>query len=142
MYMRLLDHAHQVIGLILLAVLFFQPILGWLHHLAFKKHSRRGVWSYLHLWIGRIVVTLGIINGGLGLQLAQETYVFAPPRSAVIGYSVAAAIVWLIYVACAIYGEVKRSRSGAAASGTSSGTSSPPYKREGHSDSEEGVRYA
>ena len=26
--------------------------------------------SHLHIWIGRIVITLGMINGGLGLLIA------------------------------------------------------------------------
>lgn len=102
--------AHPIIGIVLFAVLFFQPILGFIHHYAFKKYSRRTVWSYAHLWIGRIVITLGIINGGLGLGLSKKLGRYAPSRSEIIGYSVAAAIMWLLYVVSAIYGEIKRRR--------------------------------
>ncbi|KAK3061934.1 hypothetical protein LTS18_005150, partial [Coniosporium uncinatum] len=56
---------HPIIGIVIFVVLFFQPILGFMHHLMFKKHHRRQIWSYGHLWIGRIFITLGIINGGL-----------------------------------------------------------------------------
>ncbi|KAF2995751.1 hypothetical protein E8E14_003201 [Neopestalotiopsis sp. 37M] len=95
-------NAHPIIGIIILAVLFFQPALGWFHHLRFKRLGCRTASSYAHIWVGRIAVTLGIINGGLGLQLARAD------RSAVIAYSVIAAIVWLTWVAAAIIGERRR----------------------------------
>ena len=103
-------NAHPIIGTILFVVLFFQPFLGFLHHIMFKKHSRRVVWSYGHIWLGRIIITLGIINGGLGLRWAKMTRFAAPSNGAVIAYAVIAAIMWLVYVASAIYGEIKRSR--------------------------------
>lgn len=99
-----LTQAHPIIGLVLLALLFFQPILGIVHHIMFKKHQRRVVWSYAHIWFGRILITLGIINGGLGLQLANNT------TSGVIAYGVIAGIIWLAWMAAAVYGEVKRHR--------------------------------
>lgn len=135
--MRMLHLAHPIIGIILFVLLLFQPFLGFIHHFAFKKYSRRVVWSYGHIWLGRIVITLGIINGGLGLQLAQRTGHFAPSNGAVIGYSVAAAIMWLLYVAAAIYGERKRSRSSVEAVSQAP----PPYKNE-RDDSVNGARYA
>jgi hypothetical protein len=49
-------------------------------------------------------VTLGIINGGLGLLLADNT------TSGAIAYGIVAAIVWLMWVAAAVYGEIKRAR--------------------------------
>jgi len=69
----MLNQAHPIIGIVLFVLLFFQPLLGFLHHFMFKKHGRRMVWSYGHIWLGRIIITLGIINGGLGLQLAKRT---------------------------------------------------------------------
>lgn len=56
------------------------------------------------MWLGRIIITLGIINGGLGFLLADNT------RSGAIAYGVIAAIVWLAYVVAAVIGERKRSR--------------------------------
>ncbi|KAK2596736.1 hypothetical protein QQS21_006191 [Conoideocrella luteorostrata] len=46
------------------------PVLGWLHHQHFLKHKKRGPISYAHIWYGRLLIVLGMINGGLGLQLA------------------------------------------------------------------------
>ena len=81
------------------------------------------------------MITLGIINGGLGLQLAKKTRMFPPMQSTVIAYSVVAGVIWLIYVASAIYGERKRGRSQLAAAGKSP----PPNKQERGGD---GVQYA
>ncbi|KAK4548066.1 hypothetical protein LTR36_010786 [Oleoguttula mirabilis] len=106
--LQMLHLAHPIIGIVLFVLLIFQPILGFLHHVMFKKHSRRVIWSYGHIWLGRFVITLGIINGGLGLQLAQRTRFLAPPQGSIIAYSVVAGIIWVIYMASAIYGETKR----------------------------------
>jgi len=106
-------NAHPIIGIVLFVVLLFQPILGFLHHTMFKKHSRRVIWSYGHIWLGRTAITLGIINGGLGLRLSQRMHAFAPKNGTVIAYSVVAGIMWALYAASAVYGEVKRRRSSA-----------------------------
>ncbi|KAK0316828.1 hypothetical protein LTR01_000579 [Friedmanniomyces endolithicus] len=104
---------HAWLGIALFVVLLFQPVLGVLHHVFFKKHSRRTVWSYGHIWLGRAAISVGMVNAGLGLRLSQETRVFAPSQGAVVGYWVVAVIIWLAYVAAVVYGEVKRRRSSA-----------------------------
>ena len=53
----------------------------------------------------------------------------APSNGAVIAYAVIAAIMWLVYVASAIYGEVKRSRA-------RKNTAPPAYKEERGSDAD------
>lgn len=105
---KLIDHYHPVIGIVVFCLLFFQPILGLIHHFQFKKYSRRTIWSHGHLWLGRIIVTLGMINGGLGMLLATETGFFVPSRAAMTAYGVAAATTWLAWVGAAILGEYKR----------------------------------
>lgn len=102
-----LDQYHPIIGIVVFALLFFQPILGFLHHAMFKKYQSRTFWSYAHLWLGRLVITLGIINGGLGFKLADDP----KNRSAMIAYSVIAGVVWLAWVAATVVGERKRKRS-------------------------------
>ncbi|KAF1995627.1 hypothetical protein P154DRAFT_445173, partial [Amniculicola lignicola CBS 123094] len=106
----LMGRYHPVIGIVVFCLLFFQPILGLIHHFQFKKHARRTVWSYGHLWLGRILITLGIINGGLGMLLATETGFFIPGKGQMIAYGVVAAIMWLAWVAASVYGEKERSR--------------------------------
>ena len=100
---------HGVIGLLVFSLMFFMPIFGWLHHKLFKKYGHRTAWSYIHIWLGRCLITLGIINGGLGLLLAGS------PRDWQIAYGVVAGLVWVTYITCAIFGEVKRKKAAAPA---------------------------
>ncbi|KAJ4360769.1 uncharacterized protein N0V89_001336 [Didymosphaeria variabile] len=105
---QMLSETHPIIGIVVFAVLFFQPILGFLHHAMYKKYQTRTVWSHLHLWTGRAAVTLGIINGGLGLQLADRMNMSS--RSGMIAYGVVAGVVWLAWVAAMVMGEKRRTR--------------------------------
>lgn len=110
-----LNDAHPIIGIVLFALLAFQPILGFLHHVFFKRYNARTIWSYGHIWFGRIAIILGIVNGGLGLGLAKRTGFMAPSEGAVIGYSVGAGVMGLAYILAVWVGERKRSRSRTAA---------------------------
>lgn len=75
---------------------------------------------------------------GLGLQLSTKIGAYAPQQSTIIGYSVAAGVIWLIYVASAIYGESKRRNANRAAL-----NNPPPYKNERNGSGESGaVQYA
>ncbi|KAJ4288559.1 hypothetical protein N0V90_011796 [Kalmusia sp. IMI 367209] len=104
----LLHFYHPIIGIVVFVLLFFQPILGLIHHFQFKKHGRRTVWSYGHLWLGRVLVTLGIINGGLGLLFAHKSGFGRPTRGQMIAYGVVAGVMWLLWVAASIIGERRR----------------------------------
>lgn len=75
--------------------MFVQIVGGIVHHLLFKKYLRRTVISYIHIWLGRILVTAGIINGGLGFMMAYRR----PTAGQIAAYSVLAGIVWVIFVA-------------------------------------------
>jgi hypothetical protein len=99
-----LDEAHVGIGLLLLVVLFFMPIVGTIHHKVYKKVQKRTLWSYGHMFTGRIGIILGIANGGSGLQLAGAS------RSSIIAYGVIAGLMGLIYIAAIAFGELKRGR--------------------------------
>ena len=136
----MMSERHPIIGVIVLLLVLFQPLLGFVHHLAFKKHSKRVVWSYAHIWLGRIAITLGIINGGLGLELSKKTRFSAPSQGAVIGYSVVAGLMWLAYVASVIYGERKRSRQ--AAVHQNAPPAEPKAERRGDDSMEMQTRYA
>jgi hypothetical protein len=125
----LLSSYHPVIGIIVFVLLVFQPILGFVHHVQYKKHSRRTIWSYGHLWLGRIVVTLGMINGGLGMLLASDApafMAFRPSQGQIIAYGVVAGIMWLLGVAAAAVGERRRARAPVVA--RQEVDSPPPYK--------------
>lgn len=114
---------HIIIGLVLLAFATIQPITGWIHHRIY--HSRavaiattnrgprpgRTIWGRVHLWFGRMLITLGIINGGLGLRLMEDTPAQDRDltRDAEIGYSVAAGFMWCVYVFITVLWEGMRS---------------------------------
>lgn len=132
-----LNDAHPIIGIVLFALLAFQPLLGLLHHTQFKRYNKRTTWSYGHIWFGRIAIILGIVNGGLGLGLAKRTGFMAPSEGAVIGYSVVAGFFGLAYILAVIFGERKRSRSQ-----TVSARAEVPTKSSSSSDRERSPRDA
>ncbi|KAK3318162.1 hypothetical protein B0H66DRAFT_602762 [Apodospora peruviana] len=97
---------HPIIGLVILAVLLIQPIIGYIHHRRYKKLLRRQSWSYLHIFNGRIAITVGIINGGLGLNLANASAFHKRV------YIIVAAVMWGLWMVIAIFSEVRRLRKG------------------------------
>lgn len=90
-------------GVVVCALLGLQPIFGWLHHLHYVKNRKRGVISHVHIWYGRALMVLGIVNGGLGLSLAQES------RGFVTAYIVVAVVVGLMYLGSILF-RVSRNR--------------------------------
>lgn len=82
-----------------------QPIFGWLHHMHYVKHQRRGVISHVHIWYGRLLIILGIINGGLGLQMAGS------PTRFVVAYCVVAALMTVMYLCSVTFGIFRKRRS-------------------------------
>lgn len=88
----------------ILVLLVIQPVLGYIHHKKYKRLLRRQVWSYLHIFNGRIALTVGIINGGLGLNLANASEY----RKGV--YIIVAAVMWSLWMVVAIISEIIRAR--------------------------------
>jgi hypothetical protein len=63
--------AHCIIGLLTTSmIILLQPALGILQHRHFKKTGKKSWWGYVHRWNGRVAIVLGMINQGLGFQLA------------------------------------------------------------------------
>ncbi|KAI0598252.1 hypothetical protein F4775DRAFT_592515 [Biscogniauxia sp. FL1348] len=95
---------HTNLGTAVVALFGVQPALGYLHHMQYVRSGSRGIVSHAHVWYGRALMVLGIVNGGLGLLLAGTG------RSLVIAYSVVAAVVFAAYLAGAAFGEVRKAR--------------------------------
>jgi hypothetical protein len=95
---------HPVIGIVLFVVALIQPVLGFLHHQGFNRTGGRTLPSHGHIWLGRILITLGMINGGLGFKLANNT------RYGPIIYVVVAVIFFLLYVVSIVLGERRRAK--------------------------------
>ncbi|KAL9612977.1 MAG: hypothetical protein Q9167_002454 [Letrouitia subvulpina] len=117
----LINKYHPVIGLVVIGLLTIQPVLGTLQHKVWRQEGRRSVWGLAHAGLGRVVLTLAIINGGLGFRLAGNT------RGGEIAYGVVAGLVWVVWMAVASRAEVKKAREGprGAVGGKKVGNGSP-----------------
>lgn len=91
--------AHPIIGIIVVGCLcLFQPALGWLQHMHFRRTGGKSMFAYTHRWLGRGSITLGIINGGLGFWWIGAESAPGPLRAGMIAYSVIAGVMFLVYV--------------------------------------------
>lgn len=84
---------HTIIGIIVICLLLaVQPATGILHHRSFRHRGSRTGFSYAHILHGIPLITLGAINGGLGLQLSHE------PLKYTVTYGVLAGLVWVVWM--------------------------------------------
>jgi hypothetical protein len=100
-----LDNYHPIIGLVMLALVSFQPIGGLLHHYFWSKHSKSEIIAMYHIWMGRILSTLGMINGGLGLLFSGNA-----TKGEQIAYGVIAGVIWLSWNGIVIAVPLKRGK--------------------------------
>ena len=115
---------HPKVGIAILVIGFFQPIFGAVHHRIYKKRATnvaagrstkapgRTAVGRIHLWVGRILILLGVINGGLGIRLASASpfQTESTSQKAGIAYGVIAAVMFLLYVLFVVAFEIKRAR--------------------------------
>ncbi|KAF4594669.1 Carbohydrate-binding domain family 9-like protein [Ophiocordyceps camponoti-floridani] len=95
---------HTTLGTCVCALMCLQPMLGYAHHLYFLKYRARGPISYAHIWYGRSLMILGLVNGGLGLALTGL------PRTFVIVYIVLAIVFSLLYVGVSVVSTIRKMR--------------------------------
>jgi hypothetical protein len=101
-YQMLFTGTHTIMGTVVCAVMALQPIFGYLHHRHFVAHRRRSVVSHVHINLGRILLLLGIVNGGIGLKIARA------PTAATSAYAIIAAGMALTYAGIATLSELRR----------------------------------
>lgn len=101
-----LNHYHPEIGLVLFTITFFQAIGGMIHHYLFTKQKRSTFLVQMHIWLGRTLITLGMINGGLGM-LFGSLFGSHPTRSEHIVYGVVAGAIWLSWILVVVFVNVK-----------------------------------
>lgn len=95
---------HQKLGVAIIVLFFLQIPMGYIHHVNFVATGKRGLWSYAHIWNGRTVMVLGVVNGGLGLNFAgikdpnEQFSGGLVDKKWVIAYSVVAGIVGFVYI--------------------------------------------
>ncbi|OAP60230.1 hypothetical protein AYL99_05232 [Fonsecaea erecta] len=99
-----LDGYHMVIGYILVAWMgVFQPTLGLLQHIHFRKYGSRSAYGQTHRWLGRAMILLGVVNGGLGFKTAGMIGSDDVPTYSVVVYSVFAAVVFIVYLVVLLF---------------------------------------
>lgn len=104
---------HTVLGVIVTVCLMLQPFLGLINHYFYKRKQRRTPWSHAHIWIGRAAITMGIINGGIGLWLAESDgrgQRIKRTRPISIIYTVFGSIIWAVWMLVAVRGEFVKAR--------------------------------
>ncbi|KAH7368993.1 hypothetical protein B0T11DRAFT_69157 [Plectosphaerella cucumerina] len=110
----LFKQSHTILGTVVVALITIQPLTGLVHHNHYKKHGGRNAVSHSHIWFGRIVLALGIINGGLGMQLASSSNAW------VIAYSVIAALMTVLYIGAIVFKRMRSPRAERVLSGSES----------------------
>ncbi len=100
---RQLNSYHPIIGLVIFAVIWFQILAALVHHfILFPKYKNRTNLSIIHIWLGRILITLGMIDGGLGLKLSDDA-----TRGEYMAYGIISTGIWLAYVCLITFFEIK-----------------------------------
>jgi hypothetical protein len=77
--------------------MLIQPFLGAIHHWVYVRKKTRTALAPVHVWLGRILILLGMVNGGLGLRLADNTH------GGKIAYGVVAGVCGTMYLAWVVY---------------------------------------
>ncbi|RDW89636.1 hypothetical protein BP6252_01668 [Coleophoma cylindrospora] len=95
--------SHAVLGIIVVVALCAQPISGWLHHSIFVKYGQSpNKFTFPHMVWGRIWISIGIINGGLGLKLSDNS------ETGKVAYAVCAFIMWTAWTISSFIGLRKK----------------------------------
>jgi hypothetical protein len=68
-----------------------------------SHHNKKEVIAMTHIWLGRILVTLGMVNGGLGLLLGGDS-----TRGEKIAYGVISGFIWVTWIFIVITIPIKR----------------------------------
>ncbi|ETI25456.1 hypothetical protein G647_02229 [Cladophialophora carrionii CBS 160.54] len=103
-----LHRYHALVGYVVLAMLVVQPLLKlhWFH----TAIPRVAAFMPIHVWIGRVSLMLGIIDGGLGFRISST--LGGPPHWSQgwkVAYGIVGGIVWCVYVAvCLVWVDLKK----------------------------------
>lgn len=99
------DNGHPILGTVIIGLLLLQPVLGYVHHLIYVRSHKRTFWIYSHIWYGRALIILAVVNGGLGLQLSGNT------MGGEIAYGVVAGVMFLMYLAVLAVAYLRKDKS-------------------------------
>ncbi|QUC16099.1 uncharacterized protein UV8b_00340 [Ustilaginoidea virens] len=65
-------HYHQIIGYIVVAFVLAQVALGVKHHLEYQKTRAPTRFGRIHLWLGRLILLLAVLNSFFGFSFARN----------------------------------------------------------------------
>ena len=85
-------------------LLIFQPILGYVHHLQFKRYHITSFYTDAHVWFGRMIVTAGTVDGLLGLSLAGQS------TGTIVAYCFVAGGIWVLWIVIVFYAARRKSK--------------------------------
>jgi len=88
---------HTTYGTVITGFFLIQPILGWLHHRGYVNRGGPTVWTRMHVWFGRAIMILAVVNGGVGIQYAANS---VPGEK---GFGVVAGVGGLAYIGVLIW---------------------------------------
>ncbi|KAG5978317.1 hypothetical protein E4U55_006257 [Claviceps digitariae] len=71
---RSFSHYHQVLGYIIIAFILTQLGLGFKHHFEYQKTQTTTKFGRIHVWMGRVVLFLSLMNSFFGLAFAQNKF--------------------------------------------------------------------
>lgn len=87
--------AHPQLGTALIALTIFQPFIGFIHQRFAISHKEYLLMWNIHAWYGRCLMAVAIIQGGIGLQLANK---YSPhPLGALAAFLTISLLMLLIY---------------------------------------------
>ncbi|WPH03412.1 Hypothetical protein R9X50_00629200 [Acrodontium crateriforme] len=89
---------HQIIGFLIIAALICQLILAITNRRIVKRTNSPTVVGKIHKFLGWGIILLGVVNGGVGLKFADETFLLAP----YVGIVVALLVIFGSVLFCAI----------------------------------------
>jgi hypothetical protein len=105
-YLKNPVQAHVAVGLVTTCtIIVFQPAMGMIQHLHYKKTGSKSIFAYLHRWIGRGAIALGMINTGLGFKLATTNVIV--PRSSYVREYVLLALFVSIWISLVVYDDIR-----------------------------------
>ncbi|KAH7068898.1 integral membrane protein [Paraphoma chrysanthemicola] len=89
------NEPHIILGTIIFILFLLMPIAGFLHHKHFAAKGARDYKRHIHVWGGRVLLILGLVNGFTGLKLAKAKGGLYAAYGVVAGVFVAAYIgIW------------------------------------------------
>lgn len=88
---------HAVFGIVVVVLLLFQPILGYVHHLHYQRYQSITPYTHAHVWYGRVLVSAGLLDGFFGLLLAGQG------AGILAAYGIIAGGVWVLWILVVVF---------------------------------------